>query len=174
MAAGLLALDVDGTITTANPNELQRLLALASQYSTPCYINTARPKAYCEDPASLTTKIAPRENHLCQQPGSDSVPSSKVSNMLHAQSTSHVDDAKCCVLVDDRPENIRAVRAHGFTGIQVDPMTGIQKDTVDEVSKVMSACARRRGQTTLLQRCAIIVVIAVGFIAIAQMCLKKR
>lgn len=139
MAPAALALDIDGTIDTADRRQLQRLLSAAKRLKVPRYINTARSIGYCRDPDSLTRRIASKSKHHCLV--SHDVPHSKVHNMEKIQSHAKVTDPACCLLIDDRPENIHAVNRNGFTGIKVHESTGIQRETVDEAIETMRICA---------------------------------
>lgn len=139
MAPAALALDIDGTIDTANKAELTRLQNVAKRLRIPTFINTARPQIYCQQPDRMTTRLAPRGKHHCLV--SNNVPRSKIENMRTIQADAAVQEASCCILIDDRPENIHGVNSQGFTGIKVNEHTGIQKETVDEAIETMRLCA---------------------------------
>ena len=139
MAPAALALDIDGTIDTADPVQLSRLKDAASRMRVPLYINTARSSAYCRRPDSLSTKITKRANHHCLV--SHDVPQSKLDNMEKIMKNAKVSEPACVILVDDRPENIEKVSDHGFTGIKVQHDKGIRNETVDEAIEKMRRCA---------------------------------
>ena len=139
MAPAALALDIDGTIDTADRMQIRRLQTAAKRLRVPTYINTARPPIYCERPDRLTTRLCPRSKHHCLV--SKNVPYSKVQNMRSIQENAGVREESCCILIDDRPENIRGVNAAGYTGIKVEELAGIQKETVDEAIETMRLCA---------------------------------
>lgn len=138
-----IALDIDGTITTADPDALHLLRdhAIANDISD-LYINTARDETYCRnprlDPNLDPTAWVKRENTFCRPTFGDPV-NWKIQNMNRMVDREGV-DAKCAVLVDDRPENISGVRSHNYIGIKVDPFTGITKDTVREIFKSLQHC----------------------------------
>ena len=48
----------------------------------------------------------------------------------------------CALLVDDRPENVRAVERVGYTGILVDEQTGITPRIVHEIMSRLKLCAK--------------------------------
>ena len=90
-------------------------------------INTARPPLYCLEPDPITTRLATKADHHCYTGKSwwfrnmvCDVPASKVANMETIAARGNVSSHRCCVLVDDRRENIEAVDAAGFTGFNVD------------------------------------------------------
>ena len=151
----LLALDIDGTITTADQRVVAELVRGARAAGANVVINTARPQLYCAEP-ELTSHLVARENHFC---GSNAwcptgtlagavvwsilgdVPKSKVENMEVATSNCSVRRRACALLVDDRPENVRAVERVGFTGILVDERTGITSGIADDIMGRLKACA---------------------------------
>ena len=134
-----LALDVDGTLTTASPSVLTELKGILEEEGVPVYINTARDERYCVDPSPLTTSFCGKESHFCRPLGGDPV-THKVSNMERMKSKTGVEDASCCILVDDREENVNAVQERGFTGILVEEREGITASTVEEIRHALSKC----------------------------------
>jgi hypothetical protein len=168
-----LALDIDGTIDTADPDELQRLSNYTDRHDIKRYINTARSQAYCDDPDPLSTDLVNKKKHHClihRDP-----PTSKVLNMQKIQKSENIDDARCVVLIDDRPENIDAVRDAGFSAVQVDARHGIQKNTVNRAQRLLYDCVnnkRSRGvdandeDSTYIERLVtrIIILVAIFFL----------
>ena len=171
MAPAALALDIDGTIDTADKQQLSRLNNAARRLGVPRYINTARSNAYCHAPDRLTTKLCPRSKHHCLV--SNDVPYSKLVNMRKIQKHARVRDPACVMLIDDRPENIQKINSNGYTGIRVQDTTGIRRETVDEAIETMRLCAsnpKGRGvpdnvDVRLRARLFIIVLIAILLIA---------
>lgn len=135
MPRAALALDIDGTLTTGAPRAVGRLTDYAEANGIPVHINTARPAAYCADPDPWTLDIAARDRHHCLV-HPDPV-ASKVANMRAIQGDAA---PECALLVDDRPENVAGVRAHGFGGIGVDASTGITEATVDRAIAHFERC----------------------------------
>lgn len=137
-----LGLDIDGTLNTGDPTAIRRLLRHARSSGVDVHINTARPPIYCADPDRDTTAVAPRAKHHClvhRDP-----PTSKVLNMRRIQKLSGVQNPKCNILVDDRPENIEAVRRHGFSGVLVDERTGIDTAATEATMRILDECASAR------------------------------
>lgn len=157
-----VALDIDGTLTTACPREVRRLSEELRRRGVGVYVNTARPAAYCEAPSAVSTQVAPTERHLCLADGDP--PASKVKNMRAIQAASGA-PARCIVLVDDRPENVDAVRAGGFAGVLVDEASGIRKETVEQCLRIVDSCcgssprAPRRADAALRGAVAILAVL---------------
>ena len=141
MVRAALALDVDGTIDTADPAELLRLKNAAARLHVPLYLHTARSEPYCEDPDLLTTMYVPQSRHHCLV--HPYPPTSKVVNMHTIQKNAAVYHPECVILIDDRPENVDAVREQGFKAIWVDASLGIRRETVDRAIKAMERCSRR-------------------------------
>lgn len=136
MVSSSVALDVDDTLTTADPSvlfDLKRVLG-----DVPTYINTARDVRYCASPSPLTTFFSDPERHLCRPFRGDPV-SHKVKNMRRMQEETGV-PSSCCILVDDRPENVFAVRKEGYSGILVDGRKGITRDTLEEIRSSILRC----------------------------------
>tara|TARA_B100000073_G_scaffold77001_1_gene58160 strand:+ start:176 stop:616 length:441 start_codon:yes stop_codon:yes gene_type:complete len=134
-----IALDIDGTMTTADPEALKLLRDHAAANNLPeLYINTARDEAYCTNPSLHTTKWVKQENSFCR-PTYGNVVEWKIQNMNRMVNREGVYN-ECAVLVDDRPENINGVKAHNYIGIKVDPLTGITKDTVRDIFKSLKNC----------------------------------
>lgn len=124
---GVLVLDIDGTLDTADPSALRALQRFVKKETIGVYINTARPPRYCEEPDWLSLQFASQDKHHCLV--HPSPPTSKVINMQAIQQETRV-HPRNIVLLDDRPENIEAVQRMGFAGIQVQEKYGIQKETV--------------------------------------------
>mgnify|MGYP004328521655 CR=1 FL=1 len=101
-------LDIDGTIDTADKQQLSRLVNIVKDLEIPIYINTARPGSYCRNPDRMTTRLAPISKHYCMHPDTlrdVDVPRSKVLNMKIIKAKSGVADSKCCILIDDQSYN---------------------------------------------------------------------
>lgn len=130
-----IALDVDHTMTTADPAAMRRLHDL---HANDLYVNTAREASYCVDPDSSTTRYVPQSRHTCRPRGGHPV-EWKVRNLMTIADDANT-SSSCTVLIDDRPENLFGVRSHGFVGIQVNPETGITHDTVDQVLEIAQRC----------------------------------
>lgn len=138
-----LGLDIDGTLNTGDPTAIRQLLRHARSSGVDVHINTARPPIYCADPDQDTTAVAPRAKHHClvhRDP-----PTSKVLNMRRIQQLSGVENPRCNILVDDRPENIEAVRRHGFSGVLVDERTGIDATAAEATMRILDECAATKG-----------------------------
>ena len=133
-----LAFDIDGTLTTANPSSLKRLINHAKASGVDMHINTARPSLYCADPSQDTISIVPRSKHHCLV--HPDPPTSKVLNMQRMQSISGVNSGRCNILIDDRPENIAAIEAAGFSGVLVDERTGIDDKAADVTIRLINEC----------------------------------
>lgn len=166
-----LVLDIDGTIDTADPLQLKRIVDFTETHGVNRYINTARSQGYCRDPDHLTTSIvgpkSHRKHHCLVDPDP---PVSKVLNMEKIRRREQVDDPRCVVLIDDRPENIKAVRDAGYSAIKVNARTGIRSDTVNSAHRIMRRClvdqkTRGTGNATdddgygLLARIALFIVL---------------
>ena len=136
-----LVLDIDGTLDTADPDQVERLVNHTRKHGVESYINTARSQAYCRHPDPLTTSIAgPKSHgrhHCLVHPDP---PTSKVTNMEKIRKKAGVDDPRCVLLIDDRPENIDAVEDAGFSGILVNERTGIRRKTVDKAQRLLRRC----------------------------------
>lgn len=161
MTRATLALDIDGTLDPADALQVNRLQRIAKKMHVDTYINTARSQLYCDDPTTLTTRLASKEKHHCLV--DPDPPTSKVINMHRIQKMSGTDDPTCVMLIDDRPENIEAVHKAGFTAIPVDASTGIQSETVDAAIDVMRRCNRqcpKRSRVRLVLIGLIIICIA--------------
>ena len=135
MAIGALALDIDGTLNTADPKQVERLRRAAARYGYPLFINTARSPGYCARPNVDTLSIVPHSRHHCLV--NPDVPTSKVQNMKTIQLDAKVADSRRVILIDDRPENIAEVCAAGFSAVEVDAKNGIRRATVDRVVRMM-------------------------------------
>ena len=117
-------------------------------------INTARPPLYCLEPDPITTRLATKADHHCYTGKSwwfrnmvCDVPASKVANMETIAARGNVSSHRCCVLVDDRRENIEAVDAAGFTGFYVDYKRGIRRHDARNILDILRNCALEAGQT---------------------------
>tara|TARA_B100001063_G_C16734014_1_gene540961 strand:+ start:867 stop:1469 length:603 start_codon:yes stop_codon:yes gene_type:complete len=139
MVSSVLALDIDGTLDTADPKALSRLRMAAKKYDTDMQINTARPSAYCNSPDPVSTRMVKdiSKHHCLVHPNP---PTSKVQNMKKIKETADV-PKKCVILIDDRPENNKAVRRNGFSTIDVNAKTGIRNKTVNKAIRKMRECA---------------------------------
>lgn len=147
-------LDIDGTIDTADKKQLRRIVSYTNnKKGVKRHINTARSQAYCDKPDGLTWPgIATKAKHHCLVPQKDP-PRSKVINMEKIMKMEKIKEKKCVVLIDDRPENIQAVRKAGFSAIKVHEGTGIQKETVDKAHRIINGClanhSKMRGVSTM-------------------------
>lgn len=134
-----LALDIDDTLTTADPAAVADLSAYAESRDVPVYINTARVQAYCDRPDDDTLGVVGEASrHFCRPPGGHPV-YHKVANMERIAHRAGV-SRECAVLVDDRPENVRAVELAGFRGVLVDGRVGITHEVADEVKAILDRC----------------------------------
>tara|TARA_B110001450_G_C17531465_1_gene444822 strand:- start:305 stop:847 length:543 start_codon:yes stop_codon:yes gene_type:complete len=136
-----LVLDIDGTLDTADRKQVERLVNYTDNHGVQRYINTARSQEYCRDPDPLTTEIAGPKSHGKHHCLIDpDPPTSKVINMDKIRKRERIDDARCLVLIDDRPENIEAVQEAGYSGILVKERRGIRKKTVNKAQRIMRRC----------------------------------
>ena len=139
MSCAAIGLDIDGTITTGDPDAIQRIVDVAHTLDVPVFINTARPEKYCANPGDLTTRYVDRENHYCLPwrrfvDVEREVAEQKVRHMAH-----HITERReCSILVDDVERNVREVNNAGYTGIQV--QYGIQGVTADRVVSKLEEC----------------------------------
>lgn len=164
-----LALDIDGTINTGDFTEIERLTQRARQMGITTYINTARSQLYCDDPSQITTRLtgdSSDNRHFCLVHSDP--PTSKVINMQKI-----AQQAGCpphqALLIDDRPENIDAVRKAGFRAMYVDASTGIQKQTADDAllllkSMVGHRVSSRHRRRRLALLVAFVAVLLIGLI----------
>jgi beta-phosphoglucomutase-like phosphatase (HAD superfamily) len=142
-----LALDIDGTITTADQRLVLWLVQAAREAGSHVAINTARPQAYCDNPDALTTRLTAREHHYCGFATAlysvlvADIPQAKVANMDTIAEVSGVRRG-CALLVDDRPENIAAVRRAGYAGFLVNERTGITQPAAQSIMKHLRECRR--------------------------------
>jgi len=135
-----IALDIDGTITTGDPSALGRLVEHAQRAGVaPLYVNTARNQRYCNRPDATSTVWVAPERSFCRPSGGDPV-EWKIRNMHRMVKDAGVEDPACAVLIDDRTENIAGVVSHGFSGVLVDPTTGVTHDTVRAVLGRLEHC----------------------------------
>lgn len=135
-----LALDIDGTLTTANPRAVSRLMVEADRRGVATHINTARPAWYCAEPDPISLRVSPLQNHHCLV--HPDPPTSKVINMNRIQEMSGA-SKQCTILIDDRPENVDAVIAQGYGGILVDERTGITEKVADVAIQMMDSCLKK-------------------------------
>ena len=152
-ASSALALDIDGTITTADQRVVNDLVAAARASGAHVAINTARPTQYCDSPFEMTARLAAREHHHCCAWalrdllfGSSAsqlaqVPPCKVSNMDAIAGASGVRRRACAILVDDRPENVLVVSRAGYTGVLVDARSGITEAVAHSLLRQLERCA---------------------------------
>ena len=150
--ASALALDIDGCITTAAPGIVEDLVKEARKSGAHIAINTARPSIYCDDPDRTTMKLTGKENHYCYRGGVwglrnvgrlfgvMNVPDSKLENMNDIQRQSGVRGNGCCILVDDRVENVLRVEEDGFLGVYVNAKKGITKGVSERVMERIKKC----------------------------------
>ncbi len=115
--------DIDGTLNTADPSAVDDITSYAKSKGASMHINTARSMGYCAKPSPSTTKIVSGEDHHCLV--HPNPPVSKVLNMKKIQEKTQI-PFECVFLIDDRPENIEAVKLAGFSGILVDEKYGIR------------------------------------------------
>ena len=147
-APSALALDIDGTITTADQRVVFGLVAAARALGAEVAINTARAQAYCDAPDELTTRLTARENHYCASAWVlwniliEDIPARKVTNMDRIVAGAHVQRRSCALLVDDRLENVAAANRAGYTGILVDGRTGITPRTAQRILEQLRVCAQ--------------------------------
>ena len=135
-----IALDIDGTITTGDANALRHLMMHTQRIGVaPLYVNTARDQRYCDRPDVTSTALVAPERSFCRPVGGDAV-EWKIRNMHRMVEEEGVEKPECAVLIDDRMENIAAVRSHGFTGVLVDPTTGVTDKTVHAVLGRIEHC----------------------------------
>lgn len=146
----VLVLDIDGTMLPLDKKTSEQLPSEINYGALkqmdnltrhiPRYINTARSQRYCEDPDPLTLYFVRPENHRCLV--GDDVVESKVRNMIEIAKAENVEESKraCTLLIDDRPENIKAIKREGFSGILVDASEGITEETVREVQRTFARC----------------------------------
>ena len=160
-----LGLDIDGTLTSADAAAVDRLLAHARATGADVHINTARPAPYCRQP-TRTASIAPRDKHHCLV--HPDPPTSKVQNMRRMQQMSGVRASRCNVLIDDRPENVDAVRRAGFSAVLVDARTGIDARAAGSAMRLVDECARahRRRATVRLALIALIVALLLALLCV--------
>lgn len=156
MAPSALALDIDGTITTANDRVVWNLVQSARALGAHIAINTARPSLYCFEPDDETARLAAVEDHYCYTGKSwlfrnlvHNVPESKVQNMEKIQAKGKVARRECCFLVDDRRENVQAIDEAGYTGIHVDYRKGITRSHALDILARLTACAQEHGNSGL-------------------------
>ena len=146
MTSFAVALDVDGTLTPSDPNVLLKMRDEVERLGGSFYINTARPSEYCHSPNPLTLAFSRKEDHHCmERKGSLGVSATKVENMSHIHTSSGVEKKECVILVDDLPSNVGAVTSNGYSGVRVEPMTGITEETLEQVLEKGRRC---RGVTS--------------------------
>lgn len=144
-----LALDIDGTITTADQRLVLDLVQSARGLGAHVAINTARQQAYCEQPDTLTTRLTAREHHYCAHAWFmynafiADIPKVKVANMEAIAQAAGVQRPECALLIDDRPENVAAVNRAGYTGILVNQRSGITRNIAQGILERLRACRAR-------------------------------
>ena len=94
---------------------------------------------YCRQPDSVSLDVSPPGHHHCLV--DPDPPTSKVLNMHRIQDLSGA-SKQCTILIDDRPENIDAVRASGFSGILVDERSGITNSVADHAIRMIDECSK--------------------------------
>ena len=158
--SAVLVLDIDGTITTAYESDLLALRHEARRNGVPIYINTARDASYCDGSKSSmgeSRAFAPAENHHCLVHAYP--PASKVANMHKIQLATGTPRARI-MLVDDRPENIRAVRMAGYAGHLVCPEQGITACDARQIMRALGNVGTRRAHRPLLALLAFVAACA--------------
>tara|TARA_B110000483_G_scaffold61379_1_gene76332 strand:- start:5690 stop:6157 length:468 start_codon:yes stop_codon:yes gene_type:complete len=148
----VLCLDIDGTITTAEPDTLNHLLQFTNERrpKTDIFINTARPQSYCDHFWKSTREFATQEKHKCFNGNIDtnnitqSVAQSKVRNMDQIYNETKLMNPNlqkpCHILIDDMNTNIAEVKKAGYDGILVDAKTGISQETINEIKSKLKYC----------------------------------
>lgn len=137
-ACAALALDVDVTLTRADPAEISDFVDRAKQLGAEITVNTARPGWWCRRGADQTTLqygIDVADHHCLTHMHP---PTSKVINMSTIQSEKKIGDNACVILMDDRPENMKAIWKNGFSGIYTPH--GIQKNHIDDALSTIRSC----------------------------------
>lgn len=131
----VIALDYDYTISTGSPLAMKNLREMCKRNRVPIYLNTARPPEYCKSPNKLTTSLTGTSKKRLHCLVNDDPPTSKVLNMKRIAKLEKMDkkDYHRLVLVDDRPENIDAVKKKGFSGIKVKARSGIDYNTLTQL-----------------------------------------
>ena len=135
MPSFTVALDVDGTLTSADPEVLIKLREEVYNLGGTFHINTARSTEYCISPSPLTLSFSPKEDHHCmdRRRNSSSVTATKAENMSHIQASAGVERRECVILVDDLPSNVDAVVSEGYSGVRVHPTSGVTEETLMSV-----------------------------------------
>lgn len=146
-----LALDVDGTITTASPAVVHELVRAAKVLGSKVAINTARPASYCRDPYLTKFLDIPLEDHYCYDGNvpwtlrnlvGGGVPAAKVRALKTIQAGSDVADRRCVILVDDRGDNVAAAHRAGFDVLQVSKERGVSRADAKELVVRLQECRR--------------------------------
>ena len=139
MACAAIAYDIDGTLTTANPEAVRALNTYAAALGVPTFINTARTPGYCARPNEAESLFAaPARHHLCR-PRNAPVVDTKVTNMdIIARRTGA--PKACVVLLDDRPENTHAAHRAGYTAVHVPAACGVRLPATRFVAKHIAKC----------------------------------
>lgn len=168
-----LALDIDGTLTTANDDAVRRLVNRANRRGFQTHINTARSMEYCHQPDSVSLDVSSRDHHHCLV--HPDPPTSKVLNMHRIQNMSGA-SKQCTILIDDRPENIDAVRASGFSGILVDEQSGITHGVADNAIRMIDECSNSNSapssgghsRSKMLRLALLVVIILLVFMVVCR------
>ena len=123
-----LALDIDGTITTASPAVVHELVRAARVLGSKVAVNTARPASYCRDPYLTKFLNIPLEDHYCYDGNVPWTfrnldwwwsPAAKVRALESIRENAGVVDKRCVILVDDRGRKHRCCSRAGFGVLQV-------------------------------------------------------
>ena len=146
-----LALDIDGTITTASPAVVHELVRAARVLGSKVAVNTARPASYCRDPYLTKFLNIPLEDHYCYDGNvpwtfrnliGGGVPAAKVRALESIRENAGVQDKRCVILVDDRGENIAAAHRAGFGVLQVSDERGISMADAKSLVVRLQECRR--------------------------------
>ena len=146
-----LALDIDGTITTASPAVVHELVRAARVLGSKVAVNTARPASYCRDPYLTKFLNIPLEDHYCYDGNvpwtfrnliGGGVPAAKVRALESIRENAGVVDKRCVILVDDRGENIAAAHRAGFGVLQVSDERGVSMADAKSLVVRLQECRR--------------------------------
>lgn len=150
----VVCLDIDGTITTADDAVLTKMMSSINDTDTAVYINTARPRQYCDFWYEETEMFAPKTNHKCFNGElnvfdvTSSVAQSKLSNMNETydevKQVNSTLERSCVILIDDLDTNIDIVKSNGYDGIKVDPYHGITNDTLQVLQQKIENCHKNK------------------------------
>ena len=146
-----LALDIDGTITTASPAVVHELVRAARVLGSKVAVNTARPASYCRDPYLTKFLDIPLQDHYCYDGNvpwtfrnliGGGVPAAKVRALESIRENAGVVDKRCVILVDDRGENIAAAHRAGFGVLQVSGERGVSMADAKSLVVRLQECRR--------------------------------